>query len=711
MHGPTYLSRFPQRTAAVASGKTLLPLLLPPSCPPLAPIARTTAARAPHRDPRTRHGARRTIGATAPRTSSDLIIGTAGHIDHGKTSLVKALTGVDTDRLKEEKERGITVDLGFAYQTLPDGEVLGFVDVPGHEKLVRNMLAGATGIDHVLLVVAADDGPMPQTREHLAIVDLLGLRQGVVALTKCDLVTPARLAAAEAEVRALLAGSGLAGAPVVPVSSVSGQGLAALKALLQQAAGTPTDRAAPGQFRLAVDRVFTLAGIGTVVTGTAVAGRVVPGDRLTVSPAGLPVRVRSVHAQNRQAAQGQAGQRLALALAGVERAQVRRGDWIVADALHAPTQRVDVRLQVLAGEARPLAHWTPVHLHLGAEAVGGRVVVLEGEAIAPGRDARAQLQLERPIAALRGDRFILRDQSAQRTLGGGTVIDAFPPDTRRRRDQRLAALAALELPTPAGALAAALAQQPPTGIDARRFATLWNLAAAEWRQVLDAVPHRVMADGTRELLFAPAQIERYGDAAAAQLRAHHQKKPDSPGLTQEQLQRAVRDKPAGTVFALLLKELVRTGALKRNGPHLSLAGHDASLQGADRQLWERLKPWLDEGGMHPPRLSEMLLRDRGLRRDQVLRLMERLQRMGNVHAVGAEYFIQTTHLLALAVQAWELAQADPNRRLNVKELRDRTGISRHLSVPLVEYFDQIGLTRRDEVGRHFRRDPRQVFEG
>jgi len=633
-----------------------------------------------------------------------MIVGTAGHIDHGKTTLVKALTGVDCDRLKEEKARGITVDLGYAYTP-----TLGFIDVPGHEKLVHNMLAGATGIDFALLVIAADDGPMPQTREHLAIVDLLGLRHGVVALTKCDLVTPARLAAAAAEVRALLAGSGLAGAPVVPVSSVTGQGLAELQALLSQAGAARPAPDRPGLFRLAVDRAFSLAGIGTVVTGTAVAGRVVAGDKLTVSPRGLPVRVRSLHAQNRPASEGRAGQRLALALAGVERTDIRRGDWILADALHAPTQRLDVRLQVLAGEARALAHWTPVHLHLGAEDVGARVVVLEGDAIAPGRRAMAQLHLERPIGALRGDRFILRDQSALRTLGGGVVVDAFPPETRRRREQRLATLAALEQPTAAEALAATLALELPTGVDARAFATLWNLPEAEARALLEAVPHRVIADGAHTLLFSPTQLERCGAAITGQLAAHHRGKPDSPGLTQEQLQRAVRDKPSGAVFTLLLRQLVQAGALKRSGPHLSLAGHSAALQGAEKQLWERLKPWLDEGGIHPPRLSEMLLRDRNLRRDQVLRLMDRLQRMGNVHAVGAEYFIQTTHLLALATQAWALAQADPQRRLNVKDLREHTGISRHLSVPLVEYFDQIGLTRRDEVGRHFRRDPRQVF--
>jgi selenocysteine-specific elongation factor len=640
-----------------------------------------------------------------------VIIGTAGHIDHGKTSLVKALTGVDADRLKEEKERGITVDLGFAYKVLADGDVLGFVDVPGHEKLVRNMLAGATGIDHVMLVVAADDGPMPQTREHLAILDLLGLGRGVVALTKCDLVTPARLAEAEGEVRTLLAGSALADAPILPVSSVTGQGIAALDAHLAQARQPLTLPRRQGQFRLALDRSFSLSGIGTVVTGTAVSGRVAVGDKLTISPRGLEVRVRGIHAQNRQADSGHAGQRLALNLAGVEKGVLRRGDWAVAEPLHAPTRRIDARLKVLASEAKALAHWTPVHLHLGAEDVGARVVLLDAEVIAPGGSALVQLDLDRPIGALHGDRFILRDQSALRTLGGGVVIDAFPPATRRRRVQRLAALAALDRPTPAEALASSLALEPPAGIDAGQFATLWNLTPADRQALLAGVAHRVIDDAGRELLFAPGQIERYARAVTGHLGAFHRKQPDSPGLTQEQLQRAIRDKPAGAVFALLLRHLVKDGALKRSGPHLSLVGHDASLQGAEKQVWERLKPWLDEGGIHPPRLSDLLMRDRNLRKDQVMRVLQRLERMGQVHAVSAEYFIQTIHLLQLAQGAHALAEADPHKRLNVKELRETTGITRNLSVPLVEYFDQIGLTKRDEMGRHFRRDPRKVFEG
>jgi selenocysteine-specific elongation factor len=640
-----------------------------------------------------------------------LIIGTAGHIDHGKTSLVKALTGIDADRLKEEKERGITVDLGFAYKVQADGEVLGFVDVPGHEKLVRNMLAGATGIDHVLLVIAADDGPMPQTREHLAILELLGLTQGVVALSKCDLVTPARRAEAVAEVRALLAHGPLANLPILPLSSVTGEGIDALLRHLQQAASTQAARHLKGQFRLAVDRSFTLAGIGTVVTGTAVAGQVAVGQRLKLSPGGLEVRVRGIHAQNRPADAGHAGQRLALNLAGVDKADVRRGDWVVAEALHAPTQRFDARLRLLAGESRPLAHWTPLHLHLGAEDVGARVMLLDGAAIAPGRSALVQLSLERPIGALHGDRFILRDQSALRTLGGGVVIDAFPPASRRRREQRLATLAAMERPTPAEALAATLALESPHGIDARSFAVQWNLSDAEQQAMLAAVAHHALTEGGQQLLFAPGQIERYASRITEHLGAHHRKSPDSPGLTPEQLQRALRDKPAAAVFTLLLQRLVKDGTLKRSGPQLALAGHDASLQGAEKQLWERLKPWLDEGGIHPPMLSDMLLRDRSLRKDQVLRVLQRLQRMGKVHAVGAEYFIQTPHMRELAVRAHALAEADAHKRLNLKELRESSGISRHLSVPLVEYFDQIGLTKRDAVGRHFRSDPRKLFDG
>jgi len=639
-----------------------------------------------------------------------LIIGTAGHIDHGKTSLVKALTGIDTDRLKEEKARGITIDLGFAYKATANDSVLGFIDVPGHEKLVRNMLAGATGIDHVLLVVAADDGPMPQTREHLSILDLLGLSRGVVALTKCDLVSEARLAEASAEVRALLAHTLLAGAEVIPVSPVTGVGIDALQRHIARAEAELPPARAGGHFRLAVDRCFSLAGIGTVVTGTAVSGHVALDDKLLVSPSGKPVRVRGLHAQNREAGAGHAGQRLALNLVGVEKSDIERGDWIVAEPVHAPTQRLDARVRVLASEAKALAHWTPVHLHLGAVDVGARLVLLEGQAIAPGTQALVQLELDRPIGALRGDRFILRDQSALRTVGGGSVIDAFAPVTRRRKAQRLGVLAALELPTAAEALQALLALDQAQGVDLAPFMTQWNLLPDEQQRLLQAVPHRAVSDGNQRLAFAPGQLERLTSRIGETLGAHHKRAPDSPGMTLEQLQRALSVKPSASVFALLVRELTAGRSLERHGPYLQLAGFETALQGNEQKIWERLKPWIGEGGIHPPKLSELLLRDRTLHRDPVVRLLQKLARMGKLYAVGVEYFILPQHLCELAVQAQTLAEKDEHRRLNVKTFREATGISRHLSVPLVEFFDHIGFTKRDPLGRKIRRDARSMFD-
>src|SRR5712692_5421016 len=292
-----------------------------------------------------------------------MIVGTAGHIDHGKTALVRALTGVDTDRLPAEKARGITIDLGFAYRPVPGAETLGFVDVPGHENFIHNMLAGAIGIDFVLLVVAADDGPMPQTREHLQIIDLLGIEGGAVALTKIDRVESARVASARAEIEALLRGTALAGSPVFALSSITGDGVPALRAHLEAVAASPPPAgAADGCFRLAVDRCFTLSGSGTVVTGTVFSGSVAVGDHLLVSPSGWEVRVRSIHAQNRSAERGVAGQRCALNLVGVEKKDIARGDWVLEPAVHGPTTRFDASLTLPPSAARTLQHWTPVQI-------------------------------------------------------------------------------------------------------------------------------------------------------------------------------------------------------------------------------------------------------------------------------------------------------------------------------------------------------------
>jgi selenocysteine-specific elongation factor len=575
------------------------------------------------------------------------------------------------------------------------------------------MLAGATGIDHVLLVVAADDGPMPQTREHLAILDLLGLSRGAVVLTKCDLVPPERLAQARAEVAALLQHTALAGAALFEVSNLTGQGLPALEQHLLQAQRQQARARDGGCFRLAVDRCFSLAGIGTVVTGTAVSGQVAVGDRLLVSPRKLPVRVRGLHAQNRESAQGLAGQRLALNLAatGLEKSDINRGDWIVAESAAVSTRRIDARMRLLASEARDLAHWTPVHLHLGACDVGARVVLLEGPVLAPGGSMRVQLELDRDIAAWHGDRFILRDQSATRTLGGGVVLDPFASATLRRKPVRLAALTAMELQAPDQALQALLALQPAAGVALESFCVARNLQPAEREALLQAVPHRAMPDGNGQRLFAPGQLEAVANGLTEVLAAYHRSHPDSPGIAPEQLQRQAPAKPRVLVFNHVLRDLLASGRLQRTGPFLRLSGHEVALLPNEKKLWERLKPWLDEGGIHPPRLTDMLARDRSLPRDTVVRLLTKLARYGKVYAIGDEYFVQAHHVSALAQAAQKLAREDENKRLNVKVLREALGLSRHISLPLVEFFDQVGFTKRDPEGRKIRRDATEMFGG
>ncbi|HEY0274457.1 MAG TPA: selenocysteine-specific translation elongation factor, partial [Paenirhodobacter sp.] len=390
-----------------------------------------------------------------------MIIGTAGHIDHGKTALVKALTGVDADRLAEEKARGITIDLGFAYVDLGAGRVTGFVDVPGHERLIHTMLAGAGGIDLALIVVAADDGVMPQTREHLAILDLLGIRRGIVALTKADLADATRRAAVTTQIRTALAPTGLAGAAVIAVSSVTGEGIEALRTALIAAEAETALRDGQGPMRLAVDRSFTLSGAGTVVTGMMLTGRVAVDDTVVISPTGLTARVRGIHAQNRKAVEGLAGQRCALNLTGegITKEAIHRGNVVVAPGLHAPTERIDADLTLLSSVPKPLGSWFPARLHSHAVEVGARIVPL-ADPIAPGASGPVQLVLDHPIAAAVGDRFILRDTSASRTIGGGRFLDLRPPARKRRTPERLALIEAARIEDPAQALAAQVAIAP-----------------------------------------------------------------------------------------------------------------------------------------------------------------------------------------------------------------------------------------------------------
>jgi selenocysteine-specific elongation factor len=630
-----------------------------------------------------------------------MIVGTAGHIDHGKSALVKALTGVDPDRWEEEKARGITLDLGYAYATCDDGTRLGFVDVPGHERLVHNMLAGATGIDFVLLVVAADDGPMPQTREHLEIIDLLGLARGAVVLTKCDVVDEARRNEVTAQVFGMLVGTSLEGAPVFPVSSVEGTGLDALRAHLQAAAAETGARHDGGRFRLAVDRSFVLKGTGVVVTGTAHSGRVALDDRLIVSPAGHEVRVRGIHAQNTVAERGFAGQRCALNLAGpkFDKDDVSRGDWLVEPGLHAPSERLDVELRVARHPGKPLQHWTPVHVHIGATRIMGRVAVLEGEALDPGSTGLVQLVLDAPTLALRGDRVILRDQSARRTLGGGRVLDDAPPARGRRSAQRVAILRALGGDDPLAALRE-LVDLVPGGVDLLRYARLWNLDEASAAR-LHGEPTLVVVSGpTGPVAFAPSRWQSLQSQLLTSLASEHERHPDRLGPDRERLRRLTDPSLPRPVFAALLDALVADGRVTVHGALLHLPAHEVKLSPPDARLWnEEVRPMLRARPFNPPRVRDVA-RSLGLEEDRVRRLCRTLVGQGELLLVAHDHYFPRESVAELAAILRDLNDCDGEAR--AATFRDRIGTGRKVAIQILEFFDRVGLSRR--IG-----DSHQVF--
>jgi len=622
-----------------------------------------------------------------------VIIGTAGHIDHGKSALVRALTGTDPDRWEEEKARGITLDLGYAYATGDDGTRLGFVDVPGHERLVHNMLAGATGIDFVLLVIAADDGPMPQTREHLEIIDLLGLARGAVALTKCDLVDAARLVEVDAQVAELLHGTSLADAPVFPVSSITGAGLDVLRAhLATQAAQTPS-RNGRGRFRLAVDRAFVLKGTGVVVTGTAHSGTVAVDDRLILAPRGLEVRVRGIHAQNAAAEHGAAGQRCALNLTGakLEKDTVSRGDWLVAQQLHAPTHRIDVELRVSRHAGRPLQHWTPVHVHLGAARITGRVAVLEGEALDPGTTGLAQLVLDAPTLALRGDRVILRDQSARRTLGGGRVLDDTPPTRGRRSAQRIAVLRALGRDDPLVALEE-LVELVPGGVDLARHERLWNLDDAGAAR-LHGRPSLVEVPGpSGPVAFSPRRWETLQARLLGALAAEHERSPERLGPDRERLRRLTDPALPRPVFAALVDALFAAGQVAVHGALLHLPTHAVKLTLPDQKLWtDDIQPMLRARPFNPPRVRDVA-RSLGLEEDRVRRLCRILVGQGELFMVAHDHFFPRESVAELGAILRELHDCDGEAR--AATFRDRIGTGRKVAIQILEFFDRVGMSRR-----------------
>ena len=624
-----------------------------------------------------------------------MIVGTAGHIDHGKTALVRALTGIDADRLAEETARGITIELGFAYADLGAGAVTGFVDVPGHEKFVHTMLAGAGGIDLALLVVAADDGIMPQTREHLAILDLLGVSRGVVALTKADLASPDRIAALTGEIAAMLAPTTLAGSPVLPVSALTGAGVDDLRDALALAEAETLARASDGRFRLVVDRSFTLAGAGTVVTGTVVSGRVSIGDQVTISPLGLTARVRGIHAQNRKADQGLAGQRCALNLAGdgISREAIARGDMVLDPALHAPGQRIDVRLRVLATEPKPVTTWFPARLHIGAAEVGARIVPLPG-ALDPGASGLAQLVLDAPIAASMGDRFILRDVSARRTIGGGRVIDPHGPARHRARPARLDLLAAMALPDATAALAA---QAALALVDLDGFARDRALSQTQLARAVAGSGVAIIGPGHA---LAPARLEAMRQAMLDDLAAFHQENADLQGLGRERLRLRLEPRLPAPVFASFVRAEAEAGRIALDGAFIRLPGHIAQLLPGDEALLARILPHLTgDERFRPPRVRDFA-NDLGADEKDIRRIMRMAARQGRLDQIAQDHFFARATTIEMTAIIRDIGAGVPDGWFAAPAFRDRVQNGRKVAIQILDFFDRLGMTlRRGDLRR------------
>lgn len=640
-----------------------------------------------------------------------MLIATAGHVDHGKTSLVRRLTGVDTDRLPQEKARGVSIDLGFAYHRLGGQSIFGFVDVPGHEKFVRNMLAGVGAIDVALLVIAADDGPMPQTREHLAILDLLGIDCGLIALTKIDRVAPERVVEVHQQVAQLIAGTSLSQAEILPVSAQTEVGLPALLEHLHLLSQALPKRATNGRFRLAIDREFTVAGAGLVVTGAVFSGAVSVGDQIGLAPTGQTARVRGLHVQDQHVegdGVGQLGERCAVNLSSTDLGKrlPRRGDWLVSGPTPEATQRIDATLRILKSEPRAFAHWTPVHIHHGASSLTGRIAVLQGREIAPGESGLVQLVLDQPTVAVRSDRFIVRDQSSRRTVAGGQVIDPFGAGKGRARAQRIEALDAMRLPTPHAALSRLL-ELEPEGVDLDRFAQAWNLTEQEFDTVLKSVEFVKIEVRSSSRAIASSKWLQLGAMLSDGLEQWHLDHPEQLGLPAADLRRLAAQQASSALIDQRIDQSVRDRHIVRQGLSLRLPSHQPSVTPQDQATWDSIKAHLKPDELQPAVVSN-LAKQLNTEKDVLEGILLRATQRGQVIRVAPNRFLHVEAVRSLAAKAEALAEQN-NGAFTAKMYRDACGIGRNLAIEVLEYFDSQRFTRRLADTRRIIRTSDQVF--
>ena len=632
------------------------------------------------------------------------IIGTAGHIDHGKTSLIKALTGQDTDRLKEEKERGISIDLGFAHLDLPDGSQAGIVDVPGHERFIRNMLAGAHGMDLVLFTVAADDGVMPQTEEHLDIIHLLGVELAIFVITKTDLVSPSRIQEVEEEIQILTIGTALEDSPIVPFSAITGHDLEGLRQQIFRMLEKSGKGESVSYFRLPVDRVFALPGHGVIVTGTALSGEIRTGDRVHCLPGDQSYRIRSLQVHNQSVDSSGWGRRVALNLSGPERSSIERGDVICHEKLTRTSDRFDALLEVRPAAKKGIKNHQRVRVHMGtAERLAKLIFLGPREKLEPKDTAHCQVTLSTPLLVMRGDRFIVRDETAQRTLGGGRVIHPWPKRHKRKEiglEERLEALSHEDLPR---LIEIFLDESPEFATPFGTIAEFLNLTAEAAQPWLDQ---------TKGLLSFPAEGEKgyttekkwqmFRDNTLSSLRDFHGSHPLAPGMDMEELREKLPFAVPSRLFRNLVDQLVTQGVIAREGNFLRLPEYKVQLKDEERSITEKILVFLRRTPLSPPDLK-VVEKETRIGRGKLTEVIRLMERQGTLVRVATDlYFLRESVDSVKSVLYKYLSE---HEEINAATFRDLLSSSRKFTIALLEHFDREGVTIRIGDVRRLKSSP------
>jgi selenocysteine-specific elongation factor len=621
-----------------------------------------------------------------------VILGTAGHIDHGKTSLIKALTGIDTDRLKEEKERGITIELGFAHLALPSGQLLGIVDVPGHEKFVKNMVAGATGIDLVALIIAADEGVMPQTKEHLEICQLLNIRHGLVVLTKIDMVEPDWLELVKEDVAGYLSETFLASAPMVEVSSVTGEGLEDLVKVLDTLVQEVPERDMGYFFRLPVDRVFTMKGFGTVITGTSISGRVHEGDEVTVYPQGLSSRIRGIQVHNREVNQVRAGLRTAINLQGVEKAQIQRGNIIAAKDSLRSTTMVDVSLELLPNAPRKLKNRTKARFHTGTSEIISTLILLDNDELKQGDSCFAQIRLEQPTAVLPHDRYVLRSYSPVRAIGGGEILNVLPMRKKRFSEAALDELKLLSQGDLTKTTEQFVYMRRFQGLEQGELPFLTNESKKSLDEVLKGLLSQrqiIQYDKERGTLIHSDFLGKAREEIVTLLTNYHKGFPLKVGFPKEELRSRSSCSNNQKLFNFILNQLVREGVIVREKEAIRLKGHRVTLAQDQQKVRHQIEEIYLKGGLEPPYFRQIKDRFPENTASDILHVM---LKEGLLIKVKEDLYFHRKAMEDLKSKLIHFLKE--KEEISTPQFKEMTGVSRKYTIPLIEYFDWSQVTVR-----------------